>query len=241
MAAAHRPEMGPLLESTTGHIGRIVCVCVGLSILIPAFAQALSFQVDFRDSTYQVQSGDTYSSLLAQHNSETLITANSLNALQGISAPVYAGGVNSDYSLLMTLDLNVLIGGTYTFQVGTDWGRGGASIVIDNTTSTIIDEFITTDDIWWANDWNNSDVFSSTVAMTAGSSYTLGWVGFEGCCGGAATIRYSVDGGAFQNFDSAAGDVNFVNSPEPGVGLLLGLGLAGLAVRRERAVRGSES
>ena len=209
----------------------------GLSILLPTTVQALAFQVDFRDSTYQVQTGDTYASLLAQHQSETLIASNTLDALQGISAPVYASGTNQDYSIVMTADLIALVSGTYTFQVGTDWGRGGASIAIDNNNNTILDEFVTTDDIWWANDWNNTDVFTTTVNLLAGGSYTLGWLGFEGCCGGAATIRFSVDGGAFQVFDSPSGGANFVNSPEPGAGLLLGLGLLGLAIIRPVRLR----
>ncbi len=209
-----------------------LCALIAATLCaVPSAASALSFQVDFRSSTYQVQGTDTYASLLAQHQSETLLSANSLSALQGISAPVYAGGVNQDYSLLITTSVDVLISGVYTFQVGTDWGRGGASVVFDNDTGTIVDEFVTTDDIWWANDWNNSDVFTSTVAMTAGESYTLGWIGFEGCCGGAATIRFSMDGGGFQTLDSGNGDPHFVNNPEPGTALLLGIGLTLLSVR----------
>lgn len=234
MTTAKRTVTGTDLDSAFGPVGRSFWILAGVLflLLVPSLGQALAFQVDFRDSTYVVQASDTYATLLAQHQSETLIATNSLNTLEGISAPVYAGGVNTDYSILMTIDLSPSIGGTYTFQVGTDWGRGGASIVFNNTTSTIVDEFITTNDIWWANDWNNPDVFTSTVALAAGSSYTLGWIGFEGCCGGQATIRYSLDGGAFQVFDSTNGNLNFVNVPEPGTGLLLGLGLIGLAARR---------
>ena len=123
--------------------------------------------------------------------------------------------------------------GSYTFQVGTDWGRGGASTVIDNATSAVLDEYVTTDDLWWANDWNNGDVFTSTVAMMAGESYTFGWVGFEGCCGGAASVRFSTDGGStYRPLDSPAGDPFFVTNPEPGTGVLVMAGLAILAGRR---------
>jgi hypothetical protein len=228
------PDNRTVLENAFDRIRRSLWVLSSLSLLIPSVGQVLTFQVDFRNSTYQVQGSYTFASLLAQHASETLITSNSVNALQGISAPVNAGGVNSDYSILMAVDLNVLLSGTYTFQVGTNWGRGGASIVTDNSSGTIIDEFVTTNDIWWANNWNNPDVFTTTVNLLAGSSYNLAWLGFEGCCGGAATIRYSVDGGGYQTFDSGNGDVNFVNTPEPGVGMLLGLGLLGMAASRRR-------
>lgn len=231
---------GPRWVAGTIHrrsrVPRFLLVIAAAILLAPSLALALTFQVDFRSSTYQVQASDTYASLLAQHGSEVLISANSLDALQGISAPVYAGGVNSNYSLLMTTTLQVLVGGTYTFQVGTDWGRGGASVVIDNATSTTIDEYVTTDDLWWANNWNNPDVFTTTVAMAAGSSYTLGWIGFEGCCGGAATIRFSVDGGPYQVFDSGNGDTYFVTVAEPGSLLLVGIGLTALAARRRALV-----
>lgn len=234
MTHSMNPGTGAALERPSGRVWRSLWMLASLSfsILIPSLSQALSFQVDFRASNYQVQASDSFASLLAQHESETLIAANTLDALQGISAPVYAGGVNTDYSILMTIDLSPLTSGTYVFQVGTDWGRGGASIVFNKTTSSIVDEFVTTDDIWWANNWNNPDVFTTTVDLAVGSSYTLGWIGFEGCCGGEATIRYSFNGSAFQVFDSINGDAIFVNVPQPGVSALLGIGLIGLAVGR---------
>jgi hypothetical protein len=145
------PDNRTVLENAFDRIRRSLWVLSSLSLLIPSVGQVLTFQVDSRNSTDQVQGSYTFASLLAQHASETLITSNSVNALQGISAPVNAGGVNSDYSILMAVDLNVLLSGTYTFQVGTNWGRGGASIVTDNSSGTIIDEFVTTNDIWWAN------------------------------------------------------------------------------------------
>jgi len=235
--ARHSPDSRFALRRVV--FGPAGSLLVLLCFMLPSVASALDFRVDFRDSTYQVQPTDTFASLLAQHQSENLITTNTLTALQGISAPVYAGGVNQNYSLLMWINLNALTTGTYTFQVGTDWGRGGASIAIDGLTSAVLDEFVTTDDIWWANDWNNPDVFTTTIVMQAGMPYSLGWLGFEGCCGGSATIRYSVDGGAYQVLDSPNGDVYFV-TPEPGAGLLFGLGLLGLAAvgrRRELDAR----
>ena len=105
------PGNGRVPDDAFERIRRSILVLSSLSLLIPSLGQALTFQVDFRNSTYQVQGSDTFASLLAQHASETLLTSNSVNALQGISAPVYAGGVNSDYSILMAADLNVLISG----------------------------------------------------------------------------------------------------------------------------------
>ncbi len=209
-------------------------IAIALLLGAPSLASALTFQVDFRASTYQVQASDDYASLLAQHQSEALLASHSLSALQGISAPVHAGGINGNYSLLMTTTVEALVAGTYTFQVGTDWGRGGAAVVIDNETGTLLDAFVTTQDIWWANNWNHPDVFTTTATLTAGSSYTFAWIGFEGCCGGSATVRFSHDGGPYQVFDSTHGDLHFAANPEPGTALLLGVGLAVLAARARR-------
>lgn len=184
--------------------------------------------MDFTSTTYQVQAGDTWADLLAAHRAGALISANTLDGLVGISAPVLAGGTTTDYSLLMTTTVDVLVGGQYVFQVGTDWGRGGAAVVIDDDTGVVVDELVRTDDVWWNNDWSNPDVFTTTLDLAAGTSYTLGWVGFEGCCGGSATIRFSYEGSGFLDLDSANGDAFMASIPEPCTALHLALGLGAL-------------
>ena len=197
-------------------------------------AQAVTFDLSFAASTYQVQGGDTFSDLLAQHQGETQLSSDTITALAGLSSTIYAG-VNTDYSMLMTTVLDVTATGTYDFQVGTDWGRGGAAVVIDNGSGAILDEFVTTNDLWWNNDWNDPDVFVTTVALTAGESYTLSWVGFEGCCGGPTTVRFAYNGSPFQVLD----DTNIAPfaTPEPGTGLLVALGLVAIGARRRLTSR----
>ncbi len=194
-------------------------------------AGAVTFQVDFAASTYQVQAGDGYADLVAQHQAEVLLSSTTVTALEDVSAPVFAG-TSTDYSTWMRTVLDVAAPGTWQFQVGTDWGRGGASVVIDDATGTVLDEFVTTDDVWWGNSWSNPDVFVTTVVLDAGASYTLGWVGFEGCCGGPTTVRFSYEGSPFVELTDA-NLVPFV-TPEPGTALLLGSGLLALALRRRR-------
>ena len=103
--------------------------------------------------------------------------------------------------------------------------------MIHNGSGTVLDEYVTTNDLWWNNDWNDPDVFVQTVALSAGESYTLGWLGFEGCCGGATTMRFSVDGAPYQTL-SDANLAPFIANPEPGTGLLVALGLVGFAAHR---------
>lgn len=199
----------------------------------PASATAVTFQVDITDAIYQVQPGDMYAELLLQHQAGNLLSSNTVLGIVGITAPIEAG-VNTDYSMLVSTVLDISVAGTYEFQVGTDWGRGGASVIIDNADGSIIDQFVTTQDVWWNNDWNDPDVFSSVVTLGAGSSYFLGWVGFEGCCGGSASIRFSFNGGAFTTL-TEGNIAPFVSSPEPSTGLLVALGLALMSgIRRSR-------
>ena len=208
-----------------------LCVVLIGCVAFSSTAGALDFQVDFRSSTYQTLVGDTFSDLLAQHQSEALIQSNTTTGLENISTAVYAGGINNNYSVMMQTTLDVGTAGQYEFQVGTDWGRGGATALIDNADGSILYERVITDDVWWGNSWNNPDVFTTTFDFEVGDSFTLVWVGFEGCCGGTSTVRFSVDGGSFVPLTSPFIDPLVV--PEPSTAALLLLGLLFLGGRKE--------
>lgn len=208
----------------------LAATCVGLAagILAPAEAHALSFRADFRSSTYQTQTGDGFLDLMLQHQAGSLIRSNVTTGLSGLSTAIYANGVTSNYSLLMTTTFQVGVAGTYTFQVGTDWGRGGAAALMNADSGAILSQRVITDDVWWNNDWNNADVFTTTSTFVVGDRVTLAWVGFEGCCGGSSTIRFSVDGSAYQNF-TQTNFQSYAAVPEPSTAAYLALGLVGLA------------
>lgn len=209
---------------------RTVLLAPALAALLLAAgdARALSFVADFGSTFYQTAPGDTYADLLAAHEAATPLTSVTMTGFEGVSAQIEAG-VGGDYSMRLTAAFEVAVSGQYEFQVGADWGRGGVAAVLDDASDTVIQELVRTDDIWWALDWNNPDVFTTSLWLDAGSSYRFVWLGFEGCCAGATTIRFAVDGGAFQTLNET--NLGPLVTPEPATALFLGAGLAALAAR----------
>lgn len=202
-------------------------------------ATAIDFQVDFVHSTYAVQEDDTFADLIAQHAAGTLIQSSVTDGLGDITTSEFGAGTTRDYGILLSTLLTFTAAGTYTFQVGTDWGRGGGTALIDYISGEIVSEFVITDDVWWARDWNDPDVFTTTIDVESGDTYTLAWVGFEGCCGGSTTIRFSANGVTFETMTE--GHLAPYAIPEPGTAILCGLGLTILATRRPRRQRTLDS
>jgi hypothetical protein len=71
--------------------------------------------------------------------------------------------------------------------------------------------------------------FTTAVDLDAGSSYTLAWLGFEDCCAGVTTIRFSYEGRPFQILNES--NLDPLTAPEPHPALLAALGLVLLAMR----------
>jgi len=71
---------------------------------------------------------------------------------------------------------------------------GDTAALIDNWSGTIVSERVIDDDVWWANNWSNPDVFTTTFDFAVGDSDTLIWVGFEDCSRGSTILLFSVDG-----------------------------------------------
>lgn len=201
----------------------------------PGAAHALTIEVSFTASTHQVQAGDDFASLLAEHHSGAVLGAASVATLDGVATSVHAPGHTTDYSVLMSVELVAAQGGLYSFQAGVDWGRGGVAAVVDADTGTVVSQLVRTDDLWWANDWGNPDVFTTSASLAQGTSYRLAWIGFEGCCAGSSTIRFSFEGSPFVPLDAtslAPYDAPAAIAEPRALALWLLVGLGSLRVRR---------
>ncbi len=81
----------------------------------------------------------------------------------------------------------------------------------------MLQETVRFDDLWWENDWSHSHVISESYDITAPGSFNIAWVGFEGCCAGNTTVRFSVNGSAFMilNETNIAPYLGAAGSPVP--------------------------
>ncbi|WP_108787475.1 DUF2341 domain-containing protein [Erythrobacter sp. Alg231-14] len=105
------------------------------------------------------------------------------------------GGSNGDYGLCVSTLINVAPSqeGTWSFRGGFDFGRGGHFRLNEALVGGDWN-----DDIWWATNFNNPDVFEGTRMLDAGW-HRIEALGFEGCCDGPIEIQARPPGGNYSD------------------------------------------
>jgi len=86
-------------------------------------------------------------------------------------------------------------GGDWSVRYGADYGRGGGLYVDGIALDERWDE-----NLWWSRDWNNADVLSGTINLTAGE-HKLEIMGAEDGNDGGLTIQIKEPGGAWVLFN----------------------------------------
>lgn len=231
------------------HMKTTLSAKVGTALATLAFAAGaqaglLTFDYSVTGINYSVNGSENAADLLNAHNAGSTICSGSADGFVSTGPRQNCGTTSrTDYSLQLHTEFDLANASNLRFQTGADWGRGGGLILTDRNSGARSVYDVTSDDIWWNRDWNNSDVFITELNLDSGA-YALTWIGFEGCCAGETTVRYSHNGGGFMDFTRA----NFqalTSVPEPGTVALLSIGLAGFALLRRqrttfRAMRASQ-
>ena len=212
---------------------KLLTGAAALALSASAQATLLTFDYSVTRSNYQVNGSESSQDLINAHSAGAVLCTDSADGFVRMGPRQNCGFNTRGYSLNLTTQFDLSAGGEYTFQAGADWGRGGGVVLTDLDTGDSTLHSLRTDDVWWARNWNNRDVFNTTFNLDAGS-YAVSWIGFEYCCGGETSIRYSYNGSEFTNFTEENFGAHLAAVAEPETVALLGAGLLSLALVRRR-------
>ena len=127
----------------------------------------------------------------------------------------------------LNINFDVAEQGFWSFDFGLDAGFG-AELFVDG--NLIVDR---TDDLWWARNWKNSDVFSlDTFDFTQGQ-HNIDLFFAEKCCDGLSTVQFTNHSTQETSILSSNALKAAASVPEPATAALFALGALGLILRRK--------
>ncbi|MBN2864568.1 MAG: CCXG family PEP-CTERM protein [Thiotrichales bacterium] len=205
---------------------RMMKTAMATAILLASATSANAATINLETASYT--DGSSPSDFVAAWNAATVSTTTSLTEFVNVQP-------GRDKINKLSIDFDAGQAFNLDFRFGLDAGYG-AAIYLDDS---LINQ--RSDDLWWSNNYNNSDViYSGNLPVTAGSfSLDVYWA--EGCCNGSNAGQFTVDGTNWQSL--SVSNLNALSAqavsavPEPSTYALMlgGLGLVGfMAARRKK-------
>ena len=138
------------------------------------------------DPTNRTEAVNEFNSLddsVAGYGCTTVTNFTSINNRNLFSPP----SRNSDIAFLSNhyFEVTAATAGTWQFRFGGDYGRGGGMYMDGSPV-----EEAWNDDLWWANNFNNTnETLEGSVTLGVGW-HNLELIGFEGCCDGGTSVQF---------------------------------------------------
>jgi hypothetical protein len=124
----------------------------------------------------------TVSEATAQFDAASFVCKTSISSFDNVGSSQSCGGPKTDIATLFTV--TSYADEVINWEFGSDYGL--VSFIYDSVGGALSTD---SSDLWWANDWGNSDVWNFTT-YDVGGMVTMNLLGFEHCCGGGMSLRY---------------------------------------------------